>query len=171
MNLELVYHPNEILSTKCEEWDMDNPPMDAKELKKIMFDKMKEYGGIGISANQLGLNYRVFAMQNNSTNNLQEREMIAINPEVIDADSPEVEMFESCLSIPDVILQVKRPHKIKVAWTDEKGRRKTETFSGYTARVFLHELDHLDGISMDERVSPIDWKQALEKAQAKKKNA
>ena len=169
MNLDLVYYPNDILSTVCEEWDIENPPVDPKELKKTMFKRMIELGGIGLSANQIGLPYRVFAMQNNATNNIREREMLAINPEVIEEDPVTVDMFESCLSIPDVMLKVVRPHKIKAAWTNEHGVRKTETLAGYTARVFLHELDHLNGISMNERVSPIEWKEAVQLAEEKKK--
>lgn len=169
MKLELLYHPNELLATTCEEWNVENPPMDPLELKTVLFEHMKKFSGIGLSANQVGLPYRVFALQNNSTNNIREREMLAINPAVDEVLGDDVEMWESCLSIPDIMLNVKRPHKIKASWTNEKGVRRTETLAGYTARVFLHELDHLNGISMNERVSPIEWKEAVATAEAKKK--
>ena len=95
MNLQLIYHPNEMLETVCQDWDLENPPIDPVELKKIMFDKMKEHGGIGIAGPQLGLTHRVFAMLNTSTNNISERKMLAINPKIVEASEEEVVMYES----------------------------------------------------------------------------
>lgn len=160
--MELVYHPNELLETKCEHFDLDNPTVDLLQLKKDMFEMMKKHGGIGIAAPQVGLNYRIFCMQNNATNNLNERQMMAINPEVVNADFPEVAMYESCLSVPGLVLNVMRPHKIEARWYNENGKKREETLTGYSARVFLHELDHLDGIMMMDRVSPLELKKAQE---------
>lgn len=160
--MELVYHPNELLETVCEEIDVDNPPVDLLQLKKDMFAAMKKNGGIGIAAPQLGLKYRIFCMQNTNTNNINEIEMMAINPEIIEDDSDSVDMFESCLSVPGLVLNVNRPHKIKAAWTTANGQRRTETLVGYPARVFQHELDHLNGIMFMDRVSPLELKKAQE---------
>ena len=167
MNLELVYHPNELLETVCEEWDIENPPIEPVELKKKMFEAMAKNGGIGIAGPQLGLPYRVFALLNQSTNNINERQMIAINPEIIEEDPVEVGMYESCLSVPGLVLNVTRPHKIKASWTNEKGQRRTETLVGYTARIFQHELDHLNGVMFMDRVSPLELKKAQAELQHK----
>jgi peptide deformylase len=145
--------------------------MDPINLKKEMFAAMKEYGGIGISANQLGYDFRAFALLNTSTNNIQERDALCINPEVIEHIEPNVDMWESCLSTPNVTLQVNRPHKIKAKWINEFGKVREETLGGYTARCFLHELDHLDGIMYIDHVSPIKWKEAQAKAEAIKETS
>lgn len=167
--MSLVYHPNEILLTKCEPFDFENPQKDLAELKKEMFQAMKDHGGMGISANQLGYNFRVFSMLNTSTNNIKDREMVAVNPEVVEFIGDEVEMYEGCLSIPDVLLYVSRPHKIRARWQNIKGKTIEEELSGMSARCFLHELDHLNGIMFYEHVSPIKWKEAQALAEEKRK--
>jgi peptide deformylase len=95
-----------------------------------------------------------------------QRVNLCINPEVVEAMEPEVEMWEGCLSFPGVNLYVKRPHKIKARWTNENGKTVTEELFGYDARCFLHELDHLNGITFDEYVSPKEFKEAQAKAEA-----
>ena len=88
------------------------------------------------------------------------------NPEVIEYIEPEVEMGEGCLSFPKINLYVKRHAKIRATWTNENGKKMDEKLYGYDARCFLHELDHLNGITFDNYVSPIEFKKAQEKAQA-----
>lgn len=167
--MELVYHPNELLETVCEEIDIDNPPVDLLQLKTDMFEAMAKNGGIGIAAPQLGLKYRIFCMLNNSTNNINERHMMAINPEILESSTEEVDMYESCLSVPGLVLNVKRPYKIKARWKTHKGATRTEDLVGYSARVFQHELDHLNGIMFMDRVSPLELKKAQEELRHKQK--
>ena len=170
--MSLVYHPNEILNTKCEDFDFQNPQADLHELKKEMFEAMKKHLGVGISAPQLGYNFRVFCMLNTSTNNVASRNMLAANPEVVEVlEGGEVEMWEGCLSVPDVLLNISRPYKIKARWTNEHGKKVEEVLVGMTARCFLHELDHLNGIMFYEHVSPIKWKEAQAEAEARKQKA
>jgi len=171
--MSLVYYPDERLTSKCKPWDFENPPMDPVNLKKEMFALMKEHGGIGLSANQMGYDFRVFALLNTSTNNIQERDALCINPEVVEYIEPSVDMWESCLSTPNITLSVNRPHKIKAKWINEFGKVREETLTGYTARCFLHELDHLNGIMYIDHVPPIKWKEAQAKAEAieQKQNA
>ena len=58
------------------------------------------------------------------------------------------------------------PEKIKIEYLDEKNSKKTSTFKGFESRIIQHELDHLNGITFDNYVSPIEFKKAQEKAQA-----
>ena len=76
-------------------------------------------------------------------------------------------MWEGCLSFPEVNIQVPRHHKIKAKWTNEKGNVIEDTLVGYDAVCFQHELDHLNGITFDQYVSPMVWKEAVEKAKKK----
>ena len=167
MKLDLIKSPNEWLQKKIEPMDLDNIPENIKEIKSEMDRVMREYKGIGLSANQVGLDYRLFIFHAEALQNISaERVNMCINPEVVEYIEPEIEMWEGCLSFPKVNLFVKRHSKIRAKWTNENGKKMDETLYGYDARCFLHELDHLNGITFDNYVSPIEFKKAQEKAQA-----
>lgn len=168
MELELVTHPNEILQTRItEEWDFDNPQYDASELRLAMLKVMTDNRGIGLAANQVNLNVRAFVMMNHNANNDEDSRALMLNPswEPV-TDQPDVDMFESCLSYPGVVLSVTRPSKIKAKWTDHNGKAYEEILGGYSARCFMHEHDHLEGITMDQHVAPVKWKEAVANAEA-----
>ena len=167
MKLDLIKSPNEWLQKKIEPMDPDNIPEDIHEIKAEMDRVMKEHKGIGLSANQVGLDKRLFIFHAEALQNLSaERVNMCINPKVVELIDPEVEMWEGCLSFPKVNLYVKRHSKIKATWINENGKEINETLYGYDARCFLHELDHLDGITFDNYVSPIEFKKAQAQAEA-----
>ena len=167
MELKLITYPDERLETKIDkEWDFDNPQYDAGELRIAMLQVMKAYEGIGLSANQVGvMDARCFVFFNQQVNNRDSAEVLCLNPtyEVHD-DSVDVSMWEGCLSFPGINLEVSRPSTIKAKWFDHTGREFEEKLIGYQARCFMHEIDHLNGITMDQHVAPVKWKEALQKA-------
>jgi len=167
MKLELIKHPSDWLTKKLDPWDFDNPPMDPNELKEEMLKVMKANLGIGLSANQVGINARCFVFSMSTVDNATDREQLCINPEIVKTDETEVENFEGCLSYPEVLIQVKRPYKIVGRWTDVNGKIREETMVGYDSVCFQHELDHLNGITFDQHVSPMIWKEAVETAKKK----
>ena len=172
MKLELIKHPSEWLSKKLDPWDFDNPPMDPADMKQQMLRIMKANLGIGLSANQVGINARAFVMvRNNATNNQMDRELLCINPEVVEKIGEDVPMWEGCLSFPGVNVQVVRNHKIKAKWHLPNGTVKEDIYVGYDAVCFQHELDHLDGVTFDQHVAPVTWRQAVEDAKKKLDNA
>jgi peptide deformylase len=65
-------------------------------------------------------------------------------------------------------LNIVRPARIKAKWKDADGKPWEEELYGYQARCFMHEMDHLDGVSMSEHVSPKIWREAVANAEAKK---
>ena len=171
MKLELVIAPDERLDTAVtKEWDFDNPQYDAKELKDAMIKIMVKNRGIGLSANQVGImDARCFVFQNNQANNDYDRNVLALQPSYEPIkEHPEVGMFEGCLSFPGITLNIVRPSRIRAQWKDEYGKQFDEELFGYQARCFIHEMDHLNGISMEEHVSPKVWKEAVANAEAKK---
>lgn len=100
--------------------------------------------GIGLAANQVGIDQRIMLV----TFNLEGKNakvVAMINPEIIEASDHQVEMEEGCLSLPNMFGKVKRPSKVKVKWQNEKGNWCEKKLSGWDARIFQHELDHLDG--------------------------
>jgi|TARA_B110000261_G_scaffold146642_1_gene171011 peptide deformylase len=166
MELQLITHPNDILHTPItEEWDMENPQYDAMELRQSMWEVMTANSGQGLSANQVGLSVRVFVFLNTGDSNADRQKVLAINPSyTVHEESVDIDMFEGCLSYPGVVANITRPNKIRTTWTDHKGKLSHFTLDGMAARCFLHEMDHLDGLTMDEHVSPRVWKEAMAKA-------
>ena len=127
MKLELVKAPNDWLQKKIEPMDLENLPDNLKEIKDTMNQVMLDNKGIGLSANQVGLDMRLFVFHAEGLQSLSsQRVNLCINPEVVEAMEPEVEMWEGCLSFPGINLYVKRPHKIKARWTNENGKTVTE---------------------------------------------
>lgn len=165
MRYQLVDKNDPILKQKMEPFDFSNPPIDPLDLVSNLAETMIEEGGIGIAANQCGLPYRVFVIQG--------IELIpCFNPRVVDVSSEQIYLEEGCLSYPGLAVKIKRPRKIKVRYADPRGDVTTQVFDGMTARVFLHELDHLDGIVHINRANRIHVEQAkkqLKKLQRKSK--
>lgn len=162
MILDLIdcYDPR--LSTPTEPFDFTNPPVNPVDLATDLAETMLASGGIGLSANQCGLPYRVFIMHG--------VELIpCFNPRIVDVSEETIVMEEGCLSFPDLYVKVKRPKKIKVRYADINGEIVTKTFDGITARVFQHELDHLDGINYQQRANRYHLNQARKKKTKKQK--
>ena len=148
-----------------EHWSFENPKKDTKEFVKELVDAMWSYSGLGISANQIGHNYRVFAMRGDT----KKDSIVCFNPEIKDF-SPEMNtMEEGCLSLPDVFARVVRPAHVAISYLDQDGKEEGQLASGMTARVFQHELDHLDGILFVDRLSKLSRERAFEKARKIKK--
>lgn len=153
MILPLVPSTDSILYTKLPLFDFSNPPCDPIELVNNLIMTMNHHNGLGLSANQCGLPYRVFVMRSNPTK-------VCFNPRLVDSSTDEISLDEGCLSHPFLYVKIKRPSIIKVRYTDHTGTTTTEKFIGMTARCFLHELDHLDGINYLRRANPIHVERA-----------
>ena len=148
-----------------EYWSFENPNEDIKEFAKELIEAMWLNSGLGISANQLGYNYRAFAMRGET----KKTSIVCFNPKIKDF-SPEMNtMEEGCLSLPDVFARVVRPAHVAISYLDEDGKEEGQLASGMTARVFQHELDHLDGILFVDRLGKLTRERAFEKAKKIKK--
>jgi len=161
--MNLLYYPNEFLSKTLDEVDIENITFDTKDIKEQMLDIMLSNIGIGLSANQVGLDYRLFVM-----GNTREDAVMCINPKVLQYTETKSLDIEGCLSFPGINIQVQRPRDILVEYYDENLELNRTVTSDYSARLFLHELDHLNGITFKDRVSKLKWNLAEKKA---KKNA
>tara|TARA_B100000745_G_scaffold288282_1_gene225579 strand:- start:40 stop:579 length:540 start_codon:yes stop_codon:yes gene_type:complete len=143
-----------------EYWSFEKPPKDTTEFANELIDAMWKNSGLGISANQLGYNYRVFAMRGET----KDTSIVCFNPEIKDF-SPEMNtMEEGCLSLPDVFARVVRPAHVAISYLDKDSKEEGQLASGMTARVFQHELDHLDGILFTDRLGDFARQRAFEKA-------
>ena len=99
-----------------------------------------ESNGIGLAANQIGIPYRIFAMRGSPEN------FVCFNPKIITFSEEEILLEEGCLTYPDLIVKIKRPKHLRVRFSTPNGDTRTETFTGITARIYQHEMDHIDGI-------------------------
>lgn len=117
-----------------------------------MIQLMIEQVGIGLAANQVGLNLQMFVMRKQSGEYLT-----CINPKLVSigtdwhGDIPMSTMEEGCLSFPGVHYNIKRPKQITVEWTDYASNDHGADLEGMDARVWLHEYDHCQGITFDQR--------------------
>jgi peptide deformylase len=142
-----------ILREVMPAFDFKNPVVDSVELYNDLAETMRENEGMGLSANQIGVRVRAFVMR--------AEEIIGVfNPRVVDVSTETVTLEEGCLSYPNLFVKIKRPKSIKVRFTTPDGETSTKTFTGMTARVFLHELDHLDGIAHTSRANSYHLEQA-----------
>ena len=122
--------------------------LDRHHLSKILIDNMIHHNGIGISANQIGIWERAFAMVRDLENN---EVMVCFNPRIVKSYSEEVEMEEGCLSYPELFLKIKRPDKIVVKYEDEDKKTHKMKLQRLASRVFQHEYDHMEGIDFTQR--------------------
>ena len=137
---------------------------DRKELSEAMFTAMKKYGGIGLSANQVGLPFNVFVMGDH----LQLEKglkMTCFNPMIISSSKEEVVMQEGCLTFPFVFLNITRPRKVVVKYEDEKGDLQEGHLDGMISRIFQHEYDHMLGRTFVEKASKLKLDRAYKKAE------
>jgi peptide deformylase len=155
--MELVKADDPILTTPCQDFDFENPPFwpveFAKELVKFMYDN----NGIGLAANQVGVPYRVFAMRGHPEN------FVCFNPRIVEKSEQLITLEEGCLSYPGLIVKIKRPQHIRVRYRMPNGEVDTKTFTGMSARIFQHELDHLDGKLFFDRANRYHKEQAFKK--------
>ena len=153
---DLISKTSEILFQKTETFDFANPPIDPVYLANSLLATMIKHEGMGLSANQCGLPYRVFVIRN-------EKHPFVFNPRIVDTSSEEIVLDEGCLSYPYLFVPIKRSKSIKVRFADPTGNITTEKYTGMTARCFLHEFDHLEGINFTQRASKFHLRRAQRK--------
>lgn len=122
-----------------------NRPILNLQIAQLLIKFMQEKKAIGLAANQVGYKKRVFVMQTESTVRQ------CFNPELVSQSDNITESIEGCLSYPKDWIKVARPLDINVKYQDHKGSVVEEQLTGISARCFLHELDHLNGITMHTR--------------------
>jgi peptide deformylase len=156
--MKLIKYPNEMLAREVKDVDLENPGFDPVELKAEMVKFMIDNNGIGLAANQIGLDAKVFVMGDSVENST-----ICINPTVLQYTEETQNDIEGCLSFPNVYVKIKRPTEILAEWYNENLEKQTVKIDGYSAKCYLHELDHLLGITMKDRASKLKWNMATKK--------
>lgn len=153
MNLSIFIHPYHTLYTRSTEFDFNEIPLGYKTLEHFEEDLihlMIHSRGMGLAANQLGFTKRFFAIGHESFD-VFKKPAIIYNPVLVSADEQNEVVQEGCLSFPGVLLQVERPRTVMVRYQNRGQDYLLSRLTGMDARCFQHELDHLDGITFDQR--------------------
>ena len=122
--------------------------VDRHFIAKTLIENMFHHDGVGLSANQIGMDVRAFAMVRDIEYN---DVIVCFNPRIVTRGDECVWCEEGCLSFQDQFINVQRPDKITVKYEDEEGKDHKITLSGFASRVFQHEFDHLNGIDFTQR--------------------
>ena len=152
-------HP--LLHSPLPEITAETEPEDRVELTNNMAETMRHYGGIGLSANQVGIALRMFVFGDNK------HFIPCFNPKILEYGGPEVAIEEGCLTYPGLFVKIYRPEWIVAEWEDENRELHKETFTELQSRVFQHEYDHMEGIDFRSRAG----RMTLDIAQRKVKRA
>ena len=145
MILDLIPEDNQILHQKVKKCSYN---LDRKKLSKTLIKNMMHHEGLGLSANQIGIPERAFAMIRNVEYN---EIIVCFNPKIVKTSAKKSVMEEGCLSYPEQFLDVVRPSEIVVKYEDEDKKMHKLNLVGLSARVFLHEYDHMEGIVFTQR--------------------
>lgn len=164
--MNIVKHPNPILEERIPEFNFENPLVDPIQLEKDMIELMMSSGGIGLAANQVGVKARMFVMGHPK---FKEHAQAFFNPVIVGVTDDLIDDEEGCLSFPNVYVKLKRPRGILVRFQNSKGETQEAEFFGLESRCFLHEFDHLEGITFKDRLSPLRWALAIKKSVKKRK--
>lgn len=144
MILEIKKYPNPVLKRRSEEVKEITP--EIKELALAMMETMAVSQGFGLAAPQVGELKRLIVILG------EEKPQVLINPKILSSGKKTEILEEGCLSFPKFFLKIKRPKEVEVEFLNLQGEKITVKAAGMLARVIQHEIDHLNGILIIDRV-------------------
>ena len=158
---KILKWPDPILFQPCQPLDFSNPPIE--NISQDLLDTMNSQMALGLAANQIGISYRVIAM-NIQNGVFAGQQLVLVNPEIHKLSGDFWEHREGCLSFPRVDLTITRSKYVYARWRDIEGAEHSTVFSEIDAKCFLHEVDHLDGKVFKDYVSDLKFMLAAKKA-------
>lgn len=165
MILPIVAYGAPVLRKMCKDIDINYP--DLNKLIEDMWETMYASNGVGLAAPQINKDIRLFVMDSVQIfENLEEEELglypdgpgikkVFINAHIVELEGDEWAYNEGCLSIPKIREDVYRQETVVLNYLDEQFVEHTESFNGITARVILHEYDHIDGKLFIDYIKPL----------------
>lgn len=154
---EVLGENSKILTKVCLPFEFGNGDIHPEIFSERLKSTVKKYKAYGVAAPQVGFLFRVFCM------GYGEDYYTIFNPEIVEISDVETLMEEGCLSFPGLLLNIKRPTTVTIKYQNELGIYQTGSFCGISARVILHEIDHLNGICFTKVAKPLALKMSLEK--------
>jgi len=157
MILPIYLYGQPVLRKEAEDVPQDYPELNT--LIANMFETLLQAEGCGLAAPQVGLGLRMFIVDGTELKEeypeCADFKKAFINPEILDSSEEKVMYSEGCLSLPGISENVLRPKTIRVRYYDENWQLHEEELTGFNARIFEHEYDHLQGNVFTDRISPI----------------
>ena len=147
--------PNEVLRKKAE--PVDKFDKDLKTLVDDMVETMREAPGVGLAAPQIGISERVAVIEfgHEDDEDIPKQLYVLVNPEIVKMSDEKVRGIEGCLSVPGLVGSVDRAKIVTVRAQDQNGKKTKVRAVGWLARIFQHEIDHLDGVLYTDRAVEI----------------
>ena len=165
--IQVFQYPHETLTQMSSAWGESDTIQgydDIEKFEKDMIQLMVDERALGLASNQIGITKRFFAIGHESFDTIS-KPAIIYNPSIIKSSKEKVMDIEGCLSFMDVWIKVERPMKVEVQYELSNGQLHMAELDGMESKCFQHELDHLDGITFNKRVSKLKWDMAKKKAQ------
>ena len=142
--------------------------LNRDEIEKKLIDSMEHYQGIGLSANQIGIQERAFIMYSD----IKKKETITcFDPLITEYHLEKIIMDEGCLTWPGLWLKVERSEGIQCVYNDVDGELVQVQMHGLESRIFQHEYDHMEGTNFTKRVSRLKLNMAKRRATKMKKKS
>ena len=160
--IKVYQYPHETLLQTSTPWTADDRIEGYDDLERFESDiirLMLDEKGMGLAANQIGTTKRFFAIGHESFDTFQKHAIIW-NPQVINSSEEKVIDVEGCLSFRDIFVKVERPKTVEVQYETTQGKTRFAKLDGMESKCFQHELDHLEGITFNKRVSKLRWQMA-----------
>ncbi|MBI2644040.1 MAG: peptide deformylase [Candidatus Wildermuthbacteria bacterium] len=145
--LSIITYPTPILKERAKEVEQLTPEL--KALIGEMIEAMKEHNGIGLAAPQINISQRIIIVQDANGSHA------FLNPRIISKGKKQSAEEEGCLSLPGIFVPVKRSDYVKVVCDTPKGEEVHLKAEGLVARIFQHEIDHLNGNLIINRINPL----------------
>ena len=169
--LRVTKYGEDILRQKLKPVDFETIKPILPKLLQDMEETCLAVRGVGLAANQIGLDYRlaVILIPESDEENAPLKRYVIINPEIVSMRGEKLEE-EGCLSLPGLWAEVKRATDVTLKYTDENGKEQVKRARGLLAKAFQHEVDHLDGKLFVDLVDPKlkpELKKAIKKLRLK----
>jgi peptide deformylase len=157
MILPIIAYGDPVLKKKALPVEKDDPELAS--LVENMWETMYKAEGVGLAAPQVGVGKRIFVIDATpfieDDPELKDFKKVFINPEILGESGQEWVFNEGCLSFPDLREDISRKPDIRISYHDEQFNHYEENFTGLAARIIQHEYDHIEGIVMVDRISPL----------------
>ena len=154
---EIVYIPDPVLRRKAHK--ITKIDKELQTLIDDMIETMREAPGVGLAAPQVGVSQRLIVVEYGSDEdeNVPKKLFVLINPEITETSEDVEQGVEACLSIPRMMGEVDRHLAITVRGVNRHGKPVKIKLRGWLARIFQHEIDHLEGVLFTDRASRV-WR-------------
>lgn len=167
--LEILTAPHPVLAKEARDVRDDEFGPALERLCSDMAETMYAAPGVGLAAPQVGDSRRIVVIDSGDKGQRGKRLLKMVNPTVVEWSRETIDWDETCLSVPEIEVTVQRQKRVRVTWREPDGAPRAEWFEDYEAVIVQHELDHLVGAVLLDRVSSLKRSRYLKKVKKKER--